>query len=287
MTTSASPTIETANPEQTAAWNGREGEHWAAHAARFESIADGSWRRVLDLGIVGPDDHVLDIGCGTGKSTRDLGRVATDGAAVGIDLSAPMLAVARSRAAAEGLTNVTYVQADAQIHAFEPSSFDAAVSCFGAMFFADPVAAFANIGRAMRPGGRLALLAWRELQRNEWISEIRSALAVGRDLPMPPPDAPTPFALADPARVERILTASGFDDVTLHEVAEPLTFGTDADDAYAFVQSMGIVEWLTHDLDEAARSRALEQLRETVERHEGPDGVAFASSSWLITARRA
>jgi SAM-dependent methyltransferase len=279
-------TIETANPEQAAAWNGAEGQHWAAHADRFEEIGSATWQRVLDRALVRPTDDVLDIGCGTGRSTRDLARVAVGGRVTGVDLSAPMLAVARARTAAEGLTNVTYVQADAQIHPFEEDGFDAAVSCFGAMFFADPVAAFTNIARGLRADAVLALLAWRELDRNEWLTAVRGALAVGRELPVPPPDAPTPFALADPSRVRTILGASGFDEIQLEAVDEPLVFGRDAADAFGFLRTMGIVEWLTHDLDPDGRTRALDQLRATVEAHEQPSGVAFGSSAWLITARR-
>lgn len=205
VTTPAAVTIDTANPEQAAAWNGHEGEHWATHADRFERIDSTIWRRLLERDLIGRVDRVLDVGCGTGGSTRELGRVAVDGHVLGVDLSAPMLAVARARTAAEELTNVDFVQADAQIHPFDPGGYDVVVSCFGAMFFADPVAAFANIASGLRADGTLALLAWRELDCNEWITVIRAALAMNRDLPVPPPEAPTPFSLADPVRVRLIL----------------------------------------------------------------------------------
>jgi hypothetical protein len=126
---------------------------------------------------------------------------------------------------------------------------------------------------------------WRDLDRNEWITAIRAALAVGRDLPVPPPDAPTPFSLADPARARTILAAAGFEAVELEPVEEAMTFGTNADDAYTFLRTMGIVEWLTKDLDPDGRAEALARLRATVEAHEQPDGVSFGSSAWLITAR--
>lgn len=286
VTTPAAVTIDTANPEQAAAWNGHEGEHWATHADRFERIGSAIWRRLLDRDLIGRADRVLDVGCGTGGSTRDLGRVAVDGHVLGVDLSAPMLAVARARTAAEELTNVDFVQADAQIHPFDPGGYDVVVSCFGAMFFADPVVSFANIASGLRADGTLALLVWRELDRNEWITLIRAALAVGRDLPVPPPEAPTPFSLADPARVRIILGAAGFDAIGLEPIDEAMVFGTDADDANGFLQTMGIVEWLTHDLDPSSRSEALARLRTAVDAHEGPDGVAFGSSAWLITARQ-
>ena len=135
------------------------------------------------------------------------------------------------------MANVTYVQGDAQVHPFDEKAFDIAMSSFGAMFFGDPVAAFTNIGNAVRPGGRLALLAWRELARNEWLMALREALAVGRQLPMPPPDAPTPFALADPERVRGILGAAGYEEIGFEPIDEPIEFGSDADDAFAFMRN--------------------------------------------------
>jgi SAM-dependent methyltransferase len=284
--TDSNTMVATANPEQSAAWNGDEGEHWAEHADRYETASRHVWQRFLSAELVGPTDSVLDVGCGTGKSTRDLGRLATDGSVLGIDLSAVMLDRARERTASEGLTNVHYVQGDAQVHRFDDAAFDLAVSSFGAMFFSDPIAAFSNIGRGVAPGGRLALLAWNELSKNEWLTELRGALAVGRELPSPPADAPTPFSLADPDRVRTILGASGYDRVELEAVDEPIEFGRDADDAYAFLRTTGIVRGLTEDLDDRLRTEALANLRRTIEAHEQPDGVRFGTAAWLITARR-
>lgn len=243
--------METANDEQAAAWNGHEGDLWTEHADRDDRASRRHWQRFLDRRLIGSGDVVLDVGCGTGKSTRDAARLAVHGSALGVDLSARMLERARERSRAEGLVNDRYVQGDAQVHAFDQAAFDIAISCFGAMFFSDPVAAFTNIGNAVRPGGRLALLAWRELARNEWVTELRAALAVGRQLPEPPPDAPTPFALADPDRVRRILSAAAFEDVDFQPVDEAIGFGSDAKDAFAFMQTLGIVESLTRDLDDA------------------------------------
>jgi SAM-dependent methyltransferase len=274
------------NVEQAAAWDGKEGAHWAEHADRYEHAGRRQERHLLEAGVMEPGDRVLDIGCGTGKSTRDAARVVADGSAHGVDLSARMLEEARARSAAEGLTNVRFEQADAQVHPFDTGAYDAVISSYGTMFFGDPVAAFGNIGAALRPGGRLAMLVWRELARNEWVREIRGALAAGRTLPEPPPEAPTPFALADADRVRRILGAAGFTDVALDAVDEPLEFGADADDAYAFVSKVGIVDGLTHDLDEATRAGALAELRAVLAAHETEEGVLLGTSSWLVTARR-
>ena len=186
-----------ANIEMAAAWDGEEGDRWVAHATRYESVGRRLWKRLVDTCDVTTGDNVLDVGCGTGRSTRDLARLAAPGNVLGVDLSARMLEEARVRSDAEGLTNVRFEQADAQVHDLGRAVFDRAVSSFGAMFFNDRQAAFANIARAVRPGGSLAMLAWRPVGENEWLQAIRHALAAGRTLPTPPPGTPGPFGLAD------------------------------------------------------------------------------------------
>src|SRR5262249_7541335 len=150
-------------------------------------------------------------------------------------LSSQMLAFARRTAAAEGLTNVEFAHADAQVYPFETAAFDVVISRMGAMFFGDPVAAFANLHRALRPGGRITLLTWPSPADNEWLTEFRAALAVGRDLPAPPSDAPSPFALSDPDRVRTILEAAAFTDIMFSGLHERLSYGPNPDDAFAFV----------------------------------------------------
>jgi SAM-dependent methyltransferase len=277
---------EIANVEMAAAWDGHEGDMWTTHAERYEAVGRHVWRDFLDRGLVSPGDDVVEIGCGTGKPTADLARLVAPGRVLGVDLSAKMLERGRTRAAADGLTNVEFVQADAQVHPFDPAAFDVAVSSFGVMFFNDQVAAFDNIGRALRPGGRLAVLAWQELARNEWIRGLREALAVGRALPEPPMGQPGPFGLAEPEHVRQVLATAGFDDVELEAVEKPLEFGADADDAFTFARTMGIVEGMTRDLDDDDTARALDAVYALLKAHETPDGVLIGSAAWLITARR-
>jgi SAM-dependent methyltransferase len=277
--------VEIANAEQAAAWDGHEGEVWTEHANRYDRA---SWRhrqRFLDAELITSSADVLDVGCGTGKATRDVARLAPQGSVLGVDLSSTMLQRAREQSEAAALTNVTFAQGDAQVHPFEPDAFDVAMSSFGCMFFNDPVAAFTNIGRGLRPGGKLALLAWRELQRNEWLLELRGALAMGRQLLEPPPEAPTPFALADPDRVRGILGDAGCTDVGFEPIDEPVELGRDVDDAFAFTQVMGIVEGLSHDLDDDARAEAMDNIRKVLATHETSEGVLLGTSAWLITAR--
>jgi SAM-dependent methyltransferase len=226
---------------------------------------------------------VLDIGCGTGQTTLDAAERAPAGLALGVDLSSRMLAVARQRAAERGLANAVFEHADVQVQPLEPHSFDVAVSRTGCMFFGDPVAAFANVGQALRPGGRLALLVWQGYDRNEWIREFSAALAAGRPLPVPPPGAPGPFSLAEPDRVRTVLGEAGFSGLELAGLAQPMWFGDGPDDAFDFV--LGVTEWMLDGADEEQRARALDALRATITAHAGPDGVLYRSATWLITAR--
>ncbi len=274
-----------ANVEMAAAWDGHEGDVWAEHAEHYDMTGRRIWKAFLDRRPISERDRVLDVGCGAGRSTLDAARLAPAGHALGVDLSARMLERARERSAAGRITNVRFVQADAQVHPFD-DTFDVAISSFGAMFFADPVAAFGNIGGALRPGGRLAILAWRELARNEWLTVLREALALGRDLPQPPASAPGPFGLADTDHVRRVLDAAGFEAAHLEPIEEPVNFGANADDAFSFVRTLGIVEGLTKDLDADMKAQALEQVQRALKAHDTGDGVLVGSSAWLITARR-
>ncbi len=274
------------NVEMARAWDGEEGARWAEHAERYEASGHRLWDRFVATGLIAAADAVLDVGCGTGRSTRDAARLASSGSALGVDLSARMLERARELAAAEGVTNAHFVRADAQVHPFQPGAFDVAISTFGAMFFADPVAAFANVAGALRAGGGLGMLVWRELGRNEWVTAVRAALAMGRQLPEPPPGAPGPFQLANSDDVRRILADAGFVAVELESVDEPIYLGANVEDAFAFVRTMGMVLGLTHDLDEPTRRQALERLQDALAAYETEEGVFLGASAWLVIARR-
>ena len=275
-----------ANVEMAAAWAGHEGDHWTEQADRYDTAGRRHRQYLLDRHVAASRDRVLDIGCGAGLFTTEVARLAAPGAVLGVDLSGRMLELARRRGQAAGLDNVTFEQADAQVQPFEEASFDVAVSAFGAMFFNDRPAAFANIGRALRPGGSLVMLAWRELGANEWLVEMREALAAGRTLPVPPMGGPGPFGLADADGVTEVLAGAGFDRISLEEVEEAIEFGRDAADAFSFVRTMGIVEGLTRDLDDETKATTMDRVRAMLAAHETDDGVLLATSSWLITARR-
>ena len=234
---------------------------------------------------IGTADRVLDIGCGTGQTTRDAARAAAAGQVLGVDISAPMLERARQLTDEEGLSNVNYVQADAQVHRFSTELFDVAISRFGTMFFTDPVAAFTNIGRALSPAARLVMMVWQDQNSNEWPSAIRRSLAADRTLPAPSRNL-APFSLGDPATVRSILGPAGFDEISFKDVNEPVYYGRDSAAALDFVSSFLMTQEMLEGLDTATKERAVERLRATLVEHETDRGVWFDSRAWIVSASR-
>jgi len=284
MTTTSAVQVDPSNHEQLRAWDGDEGAYWAAHPAHFDRSVAVHHQALMHFASINDRDRILDVGCGTGQVARDAARVATAGRVGGVDLSTAMLDVARRQAAAEGLTNVVFEQADAQVHPFESEGFDVAVSRTAAMFFGDKLTAFRNIARALRPGGRLVLVTWQPLSENEWIREFSGALAGGRDLPAPPPDAPGPLSLSEPASIEALLTDAGYSDITIEGTAAPMWFGRDANDAFDLVA--GLLGWMLEGLDHDGKTHALGALRADVVAHETPDGVLYESATWTTCGTR-
>jgi len=231
-------------------------------------------------------DHVLDIGCGTGQTTREAARTAQAGSALGVDVSAPAIERARELARAEGLRNVTFEHANAQVHRFPQERFDLAISRFGTMFFDNPVAAFANIRRALRPAGRLMRMVWQAHKRNEWDVAIHQSLGAAEGPVAGASGGPDPFSLADPPTVKEILEAAGFADVAFTDVHEPVYYGPDVAAALDWVCGFTCNAEVLKRLDPAAATLAVERLREALAAHMSDEGVWFNSRSWIVTARR-
>ena len=276
--------VDPSNAEQARAWDGDEGAYWARHADLFEESTSRYDRRMIDAAELTATSRVIDVGCGSGDTARAAAAAVPDGAVLGIDLSRDLVDAARQRAERAGVGNLRFEIGDAQIYPFEPAGADAVISKTGAIFFGDPVAAFGNLARALRPGGRMSLLVWQSAADNEWFLDIAGALSGGRQLPAPPPDAPGPFSLGDPDRAQARIGAGGFEDIAFTDVREPMGFGPDADTAYDFI--VGLLSWMLEGLDDAGRAHALGELRSTVAAHEGEDGVHFGSAMWLVTAIR-
>lgn len=274
--------VDPSNTRQLGDWDGEHGSYWAEYADFYDRSVAGYHPALLSAAHVGPEDRILDVGCGSGQLAIDLVRTAPGARALGVDLSAAQLDVARRRGA--GLA-VEFAQADAQVHAFGTAAYDLVVSRTGTMFFGDAAAAFANLAAATRPGGRLAIVVWRGLAENEWLREIFEALRVGRDLPMPPPGAPGPFAQSEPATVERVLAAAGWSGVAFEPLDRSIWLGPDAGQGTSW--QLGQAAWLLRGTDEAQRAAAAANLHALFAAHQTPDGVRLGSAAWLITARRA
>jgi SAM-dependent methyltransferase len=233
---------------------------------------------------ISPGDAVLDIGCGTGLTTREAARAAAPGRVVGVDVSQRMLERARQVTAAERLDNVRYELGDAEVHRFDPAGFDVAISRFGTMFFSDPAAAFATIAAALRPEARLVLLVWQRRQDNEWVRAFDAALG---DAVQPPPPDGDAFSLGDAEATAGMLASAGFADVRFEDVREPVFFGHDVDAALGIVQGFQDTRAALATLSDDEAARTVERLRELLAAHYSDErGVALDSRSWLITARR-
>ncbi|MDA3643965.1 class I SAM-dependent methyltransferase [Saccharopolyspora indica] len=271
-----------ANHEQYRTWNGQDGHHWADHHQRYDAMAGGFAGRLLDAAAIVEDDRVLDIGCGTGLTTRVAALRAHRGRAVGVDLSAPMLDRARRSAAAEGIGNVHFEQADAQVHPFPQRDFDVVISQAGVMFFADPAAAFTNIGRALRTGGRLAFVCHRDPA--EEVQALFAALAAHLPMPEMQDHAPGVVDFADPEHVRAVLTAAGFDRTAVTGIEVPSVVGANAAEAADFLLA-GQLSSMTRN----AAPRAVDDARQAVIQVlldcERGGVVRLPARGWLVTAR--
>jgi SAM-dependent methyltransferase len=279
--------IALANVEQARAWDGDEGDHWVHYPQRYDAMTGAFTEPLLSAAGIEAGDRVLDIGCGNGQTTRLAAQRADRGFVLGVDLSSAMLSRARQDAVDEGLTNVRFEQADAQVHAFPPEAFDVVLSRFGVMFFADPVAAFTNIGRAIRAGGRLAFLCWQDALQNEYIAVPLGAALDHVPVPdMGGPEAPGPFSLADPDRIDEVLTQAGFEQVTTTPLEAQMPLGESADDAVEFLSGTGLARGLLESVEPAVAHRALDAVRDALRRYEAPDGLHLGGAAWLVIARR-
>jgi SAM-dependent methyltransferase len=274
--------VDPSNTAMAERWDGPSGEFWVEHADVFASqVADYLAPFLAATGIA-PGARVLDVGCGSGQISREAARLAgPDGRVTGIDLFGPMLELARRRTAAAGLGTVAFEQVDAQVADLGAARYDRVVSRNGVMFFGDPVAAFANLRRALKPAGKLVVLVWQTLAENEWYADLFAAATGGREMPAGPPDAPGPFALGDAGRVRTLLAAAGFAEPELVGLREPMVYGADLPTAETM--ALRVVAPVLDDLDEDARARARAAVRATLEAHLRPEGVVFRSAMWIIT----
>jgi SAM-dependent methyltransferase len=279
-----------ANIEQARFWDEDAGPAWVEHQERLDALVGPFGRLSLDAGGPGPGESVLDVGCGTGATVLEIAaRTGPAGHVVGLDISHVMLALARSRVAEAGLGNVDLVRADAQVAALPPAAHDLVHSRFGVMFFADPVAAFANLRSTLRSAGRLAFVCWQAPDRNPWFTTPVAAVAgILEPPPTPAPGEPSPFALADPGLIRAILQRAGFSEIASEGREHPVRIAGagEAGRAGEIALSVLPVRAAYAAAPPEVRLRARSAVQAALEPFGGPDGVEIPGSVWVVTARR-
>jgi SAM-dependent methyltransferase len=272
------------NEAQIEHWNGPEARRWVEWQDRYDRQLAPFAYELLRVADIRNGERVLDLGCGCGTTTLLAAGEAE--AAVGVDISRPMLEHARARAAAQGIGNVEFVEADVQTHTFD-ASFDVTMSRFGVMFFDDPEAAFTNVAKSLRSGGRLVFVCWQELARNDWL--LLPGLAAAQYLPMPEaaPAGPGPFSLADREALEVLLGSAGFEDIDIrpYEVAMLLGGGGSLDDALTFLLNSGSARAMFDGADPVAAEHATAAAREVLADHYESDGVRLGTATWIVSAK--
>jgi ubiquinone/menaquinone biosynthesis C-methylase UbiE len=276
-----------ANQAAFEAWNGESGRRWALDPDRRDEFAGPVGDALLVAAGLRPGDDVLDVGCGCGATTLAAAvAVGATGTAHGVDLSEPMLDVARHRLAASTLTHVAFTRADAQAHHFDPAH-DVLISRFGTMFFDDPVAAFANLATSLRPGGRLCIATWQPLGANLWLTVPGAALLRYGTFPDTRGIAPGMFAQSDPDVIRSTLERAGYRNVDVEQVAVTLRLGDDPQDATEHLAQMGTGRAILATIAEADRAEALAAVAATLQEHWSAEGVRLPAGILVTTARLA
>jgi SAM-dependent methyltransferase len=272
--------------DQPTYWNEEGGRRWVENMQRVERMIEPLSAQLLRHAGACAGEYVLDVGCGGGvTSAAYASAVGSSGKVLGLDVSAVILAVARERYAAVG--NLSFALGDAATMPLDVGSFDLVSSRFGVMFFADPVAAFANLRVALKPGGRLAFICWRALDENPWMADCAQAAFTVLQRPEPqPPTAPGPFALADPVRLRDILEQSRYADISIEPLDQLLDLGT-IDDAVAQMTRMGPAASAFAAASAADQAAVVAAVRTALKPHQSGGSVRMASATWLVAARRA
>ncbi|HEX3486795.1 MAG TPA: methyltransferase domain-containing protein [Micropepsaceae bacterium] len=278
--------MTTDNAGQIAYWNGPNGEMWAKLREKRDRDHAFLTDALLDRSNPRPGERVLDIGCGSGTTTLKLAeRVAPNGYVLGIDISRPMLGVARRRAIA-AKSSALFAEGDVtDYYEFEPQSFDLAFSQLGVMFFADPVAAFANVKRAMKPAARLHFACWRSPAEHLWAFVPESAAKPFLP-PSPPadPNAPGRYAFQNPDHVKNLLLQAGFHDPEFEKLDTQIFAGATPEEAADAVIEGGPLQRTLTDADETTRAKVRAAVTERLAKEMGPNGIYLTSAAWLVGA---
>lgn len=277
------------NTDQIAEWNGALGQRWVEEQADIEGIARPFGLAALEQAAPQPGERVIDVGCGCGSTTFELAsRVGAAGHVLGVDVSRPMLTAAQTRLSQSQGAPITFREGDASAVEL-PTDFDLMYSRFGMMFFADPVSALRHLRGALRVGGRLVFVCWRQARDNPWaVTPVLAARqALGLEPPPADPHAPGPFAFADDQRLGGLLMRAGFDDVAMRRVDAPLLVGATAADATAKMLRIGPVARLAGEVDPDRRPLVAQAVMAALAPLAAADGsVTLQGSTWVVCASR-
>ncbi|MHB8293364.1 MAG: class I SAM-dependent methyltransferase [Acidimicrobiales bacterium] len=270
---------------QELSWQGEQGRWWADNAGRTEAMLSVFTPHLFAAAAIEPGEAVLDVGCGGGLTSIGAAGLSSPGPVLGVDASDAVVELARRRAVEAGVANVEFVVADAGAHPLAPGSFDVVISRFGVMFFVEPVAAFANLARAIKPGGRLAFLCWQAMELNEHAA--LPLLVAARYVPLPErPGGPGPWSMADPATIRDVLSRAGFAEPQVAALQEELRAGNDIDDTVEFYLSQPMARSCMAAAAPGLVSQVTGAIRAELASHAGSDGVMLGSAAWLVTARK-
>ncbi|MEX3691207.1 class I SAM-dependent methyltransferase [Paraburkholderia sp. BR14263] len=277
--------------DQAGDWKGQSGERWVANQARLDAMVAVFGQAAIEAAAPATGERVLDIGCGAGASSLALAaRVGAGGQVLGVDISEPL--IGRARALAQRDTPALFLVADASSAELPEGAFDILFSRFGVMFFDNPIAAFAHMRRALRPGGRVAFVCWRGAAENDWVRLPMGALkGIVPPSALPDPEAPGPFSFGDRGRVARILTAAGFTDIAIAPFDASVPFGEggtrDAaiDDAVKMTLEVGPLSRALADQPDDIRARASAAVRAVFAGLPGERSVMINGAAWIVMAR--
>ena len=276
------------NSESQTFWNEEGGQQWVNNIDSVETFIQPLSEQLLDTVLPASGEQVLDVGCGGGLTSIKIAQlVGSDGSVTGVDVSRPIIDIAIERG--KEIENLAFELGDAATWDFKEESYDIITSRFGVMFFDEPVAAFANLHKALKRSGRMVFLCWRKLEENPWMARTAKAafeiVPPPQDTPAPDPTAPGPFSLGDRAHLESVIKLAGFTDIEVKAVDQGLHMG-DLDDAVKFFLKMGPAAEIAKNASEQQTQQIIGAIMQVLSEYDTPQGVVSPAAAWIVSARK-